>query len=407
MTFHFTALPPLSLYVHIPWCVRKCPYCDFNSHESKGDIPEQSYVRALLADLDQELERLQGRPVQSIFLGGGTPSLFSPQSIENLLTGIGNRMTLAADLEVTMEVNPGTMEQGKFAEFHAAGINRLSIGVQSFESQLLQRIGRIHGREEAVRAAETAQFAGFKNFNLDLMYGLPGQHQHQALDDLRLAMQFGPGHLSWYQLTIEPNTRFYHQPPRLPGEALIESMQEEGQRLLEQNGYAQYEVSAYARHGQRCRHNLNYWHFGDYLGIGAGAHGKVTDLDRHRITRTWKYKHPKDYLTQAGKGSPTAGERVLKPSDAVLEFMLNALRLRDGFTGRLFEQTTGLPFQVTAEALMTAQQLGMIEPVAAKGTTPSTLPTAVRPTPRGHRFLNDLMALFLPEEKNRDAGCTG
>ncbi|MEE8343471.1 MAG: radical SAM family heme chaperone HemW, partial [Gammaproteobacteria bacterium] len=277
MTFHFTALPPLSLYVHIPWCVRKCPYCDFNSHESKGDIPEQRYVRALLADLDQELERLQGRPVQSIFLGGGTPSLFSPQSIENLLTGIGNRMTLAADLEVTMEVNPGTMEQGKFAEFHAAGINRLSIGVQSFEPQLLQRIGRIHGREEAVRAAETAQFAGFKNFNLDLMYGLPGQHQHQALDDLRLAMQFRPGHLSWYQLTIEPNTHFYHRPPRLPGEALIESMQEEGQRLLEQNGYAQYEVSAYARHGQRCRHNLNYWHFGDYLGIGAGAHGKVTD----------------------------------------------------------------------------------------------------------------------------------
>ncbi len=401
--FHFTALPPLSLYVHIPWCVRKCPYCDFNSHESKVEIPEQRYVSALLADLDQELERSQGRSVQSIFLGGGTPSLFSPQSIANLLAGINSRITMAADLEITMEANPGTMEQGKFAEFRAAGINRLSIGVQSFEPQLLRRIGRIHGQEEAVRAAEAAKIAGFKNFNLDLMYGLPGQDQHQALDDLRLAMQFEPDHLSWYQLTIEPNTRFYHQPPRLPGEAIIGTMQEKGQRLLEQNGYAQYEVSAFARQGRRCNHNLNYWRFGDYLGIGAGAHGKSTDLNRHKITRTWKPRHPKEYLAQAGKGLATTGERQLESSDVVLEFMLNALRLRDGFTDRLFEQATGLSLQVAAEPLVTAQQLGLIEPAAA----PGILPTVIRPTPRGYRFLNDLVALFLPEEKSRDAGCTG
>jgi oxygen-independent coproporphyrinogen-3 oxidase len=405
--FRFSVSPPLSLYVHIPWCVRKCPYCDFNSHESKGAIPEQDYVTALLADLEQELVRVQDREVQSIFIGGGTPSLFAPRSIAYLLTEIGNRLNLAPELEITMEVNPGTMERGKFAEFRAAGVNRLSMGIQSFHPELLQRIGRSHGREEALKAAETARSAGFENFNLDLMYGLPGQRLDQALGDLRLAMEFEPAHLSWYQLTIEPNTRFHHQPPQLPEDDVIADMQEQGQGFLKQGGYQQYEVSAYARDGRQCRHNLNYWRFGDYLGVGAGAHGKYTDVTRQRIHRTWKSRHPKDYLTNAGESTSFSGYRALESHDAVLEFMLNALRLTEGFSSGLFEQTTGLPFRTVTGQLATAQQLGMIELLGLEDPIPGAASVHVRPTRFGHRFLNDLVALFLPENSSHDAGCTG
>jgi len=389
--FHFTALPPLSLYIHFPWCVRKCPYCDFNSHAVRGDIPEAQYIDALLADLEQDLPRVWGRPVRSVFLGGGTPSLFPPQAIERLLAGVRARVTLLPEAEVTLEANPGTVETGRFRGYRAAGVNRLSIGIQSFHPGQLQILGRIHGRGEALAAAQAARAAGFDNFNLDLMFGLPQQTQDEALTDLRTALALQPAHLSVYQLTLEPNTLFHAQPPALPDDDSIAVMQEALQAELAGAGFAQYEVSAYARAGSRCRHNLNYWQFGDYLGIGAGAHAKITDANG--ITRQWKVKQPRDYLDAAATPGVQGGEQRLTAEDAAFEFMLNALRLTEGVTVDLFTERTGLPLATIESALAQAQQRGLLSPNAA----------LLQPTVTGRRFLNDLITLFLPASDHRPA----
>lgn len=388
--FHFTTLPPLSLYVHIPWCVRKCPYCDFNSHEARDGIPERDYVDALLIDLDQELPGVWGRVVNTIFIGGGTPSLFSAEAIDRLLAGIRARLTCKPDLEITLEANPGTVEQGRFREFRAAGINRLSIGVQSFDDGMLSRIGRIHGRREAIRAVELAHDAGFAtsnaSFNLDLMFGLPGQTPAQALADLATAMDLEPAHLSWYQLTLEPNTYFHSHPPDLPDDDILWDMQQQGQARLATRGYTQYEVSAYARAGMQCRHNLNYWRYADYLGIGAGAHQKLTDAAAQRIRRSWKLKNPRDYMARAHSEVRIGGASEPDPKDVIFEFLLNALRLNAGFETALFEQTTGLAFEQLQPALERAQRRGLLE-----------WDTPWRCTERGRQFLNDLLAEVLPD----------
>ncbi len=379
--------PPLALYIHIPWCVRKCPYCDFNSHEARTELPQFDYVEALLADLEQELQHLPPpQPLVSIFIGGGTPSLFAPEAIERLLTGVRARLPLADDAEITLEANPGTVEQGKFAEFRAAGINRLSIGIQSFNDAALERIGRIHGRREALRAAEAAHDAGFDNFNLDLMFGLPQQSADEALADLRDALALEPTHLSWYQLTLEPNTLFHARPPTLPHEDLIADMQERGLALLAEGGFERYEVSAYARFGRRARHNLNYWEFGDYLGIGAGAHGKRSHDGR--VSRRWKHRHPRDYQARALAGAALAGDQVLDADDLILEFMLNALRLTAGVDETLFEQRTGVALERIEPMLSRAQEKELL--ARSNGR--------LRPTPLGQRFLNDLVALFSADE---------
>ncbi|HED52287.1 MAG TPA: oxygen-independent coproporphyrinogen III oxidase-like protein, partial [Gammaproteobacteria bacterium] len=341
--FRFTATPPLSLYIHFPWCVRKCPYCDFNSHAVKNDLPEEAYIDALLADLEQELPSVWGRTVQSVFMGGGTPSLFSPDALDRLLAGIRARLPLKPDAEITLEANPGTVEQARFEGYRQAGINRLSIGVQSLNPDHLEVLGRIHSADEARRAAEAARNAGFDNINLDLMFGLPQQTVKQALDDLDALIALRPDHISWYQLTLEPNTLFHAQPPSLPDDDVRWAMQEQGQIRLAEHGYSQYEVSAFARDRHRCRHNLNYWSFGDYLGIGAGAHGKVSDAARSAITRRWKKRHPKNYLAAASDGSFLDGQRDLERAEAVFEFALNRLRLKQGFTLAEFEAASGLP----------------------------------------------------------------
>ena len=413
--FHFTALPPLSLYIHFPWCVRKCPYCDFNSHAVRGELPEEQYIDALLADLETDLPRVWGRPVRSIFLGGGTPSLFSPEAIERLLAGVRARVVLVPEAEVTLEANPGTVETERFRGYHAAGVNRLSIGIQSFQPEQLKKLGRIHGRDEALAAAQAARTAGFDNFNLDLMFGLPQQTIEEALADLRTALALQPTHLSVYQLTLEPNTLFHAQPPALPDEDVLAAMQEALQAELADAGLAQYEVSAYARAGQepkcreaqsplrqqrrldgsaraatgrRCRHNLNYWQFGDYLGIGAGAHAKITDAEG--VTRLWKVKQPRDYLETAGTPGVLGGELRLAREDVAFEFMLNALRLTEGFSPLLFAERTGLPLAVIEPALAQAAARGLVEHTRE----------SIRATPLGRRFLNDLSALFLPESES-------
>ena len=386
--FHFTSTPPLALYIHIPWCVRKCPYCDFNSHEAKSGLPEREYVAALLRDLEQELPAVWGRTVDTIFIGGGTPSLFSPESIDALLAGVRARVPLKPAAEITLEANPGTLEQGRFAEFRAAGVNRLSIGVQSFQDEALQRIGRIHDRRAAIRAAEAAHDAGLDNFNLDLMFGLPGQRLEQALEDLRTAVALEPAHLSWYQLTLEPNTWFARHPPALPDDDTSWEMQEQGQVQLAEAGYTQYEVSAYARAGRQCRHNLHYWRFHDYLGIGAGAHGKITDAQAQRIRRRWKQKHPQRYLEQVGTEAVLGGISELRPADARFDFAMNLFRLREGTDAAAFRATTGLAPDFLQPPLQQAMELGLLE----------TLQDRIYPTEQGRRFLNDLLALFLPEE---------
>jgi len=383
--FHFTALPPLSLYIHFPWCVRKCPYCDFNSHALRGEIPEDQYVDALLADLEQDLPRVWGRPVRSIFLGGGTPSLFSPEAIERLLAGVRARVVLVPEAEITLEANPGTVETERFRGYHAAGVNRLSIGIQSFDPEQLQRLGRIHGRGEALAAAQAARGAGFDNFNLDLMFGLPRQTPDEALADLRTALALQPTHLSLYQLTLEPNTLFHAQPPELPDDDAIAGMQEALQTELAVAGFAQYEVSAYARAGRRCRHNINYWQFGDYLGIGAGAHAKITDAAG--ITRLWKVKQPREFLESAGTPGVLGGEHRPDMDDVAFEFMLNALRLTDGVPVTLLRERTGLDPARLRMSLARAMGRGLLEPGVGH----------IRPTPLGQRFLNELVALFLPE----------
>lgn len=376
-------LPPLSLYVHIPWCVEKCPYCDFNSHPLRQPPDQAGYVDALLADLVHDLPLTGGRPLHSIFLGGGTPSLFAPAQIGRLLAGVAARVPLADDLEVTLEANPGTVEAGRFAGYRAAGVNRLSIGVQSLDAGKLRALGRIHGPAEALRAAQSARAAGFDNFNLDLMFGLPQQDLDQALDDLGQALALAPPHLSWYQLTLEPNTRFAHAPPPLPDDDLLWDMQEAGQRLLADAGLQQYEISAYARPGHRCRHNLNYWTFGDYLGIGAGAHGKLTLADG-RILRRSKPRHPQAYLAAAGTAAGVSDERWLDAADRPVEFMMNALRLNGGVAADLYPRRAGMDLADIAPQLDIARTRGLLDPD----------PGRLAPTALGRRFLNDLLGLF-------------
>ncbi|MDB5984678.1 MAG: hemN 1 [Pseudomonas sp.] len=375
-------LPPLALYIHIPWCVRKCPYCDFNSHAASPVLPEQEYVDALLADLDQDLIHVHGRELSSIFFGGGTPSLFSADALGRLLKGVEQRIRFAADIEITLEANPGTFEQAKFSAYRGLGINRLSIGIQSFQEEKLKALGRIHNGDEAIRAADMARQAGFDNFNLDLMHGLPDQSQDDALGDLRQAIALAPTHLSWYQLTLEPNTVFYNHPPTLPEDDILWDIQEAGQALLAENGYAQYEVSAYAQPGRPARHNLNYWSFGDFIGIGAGAHGKLTSPDG-RIVRTWKTRLPKDYLNPAKTFK--AGEKLLSQEEMPFEFLMNALRLTKGVDAALFAERTGLSLDLLTSARQQAEQRGLLE----------TDPTRLVATARGQLFLNDLLQYFL------------
>ncbi|MGE8503961.1 MAG: radical SAM family heme chaperone HemW [Pseudomonas sp.] len=375
-------LPPLALYIHIPWCVRKCPYCDFNSHAAGPQLPEEEYVDALLADLDIDLQHVHGRPLTSIFFGGGTPSLFSDRALGRLLEGVERRIAFAPDIEITLEANPGTFEQAKFKGYRALGINRLSIGVQSFQEAKLKALGRIHDGGEAIRAADMARAAGFDNFNLDLMHGLPEQSIEDALFDLRTAIAQAPTHLSWYQLTMEPNTVFWNQPPVLPEDDLLWDIQEAGQALLAAEGYAQYEVSAYAQPGKQARHNLNYWTFGDFLGIGAGAHAKLS-TPHGRILRTWKTRLPKDYL-DPGKAYQ-AGERVLDSDELPFEFLMNVLRLTDGAPAELFSQRTGLSLQQLEQARREAERRGLLQDDD----------TRLVATAKGQLFLNDLLQLFL------------
>ncbi|SFP66307.1 oxygen-independent coproporphyrinogen-3 oxidase [Geopseudomonas sagittaria] len=376
-------LPPLALYIHIPWCVRKCPYCDFNSHAAGPELPEVAYVDALLADLDIDLPAAHGRELGSIFFGGGTPSLFSARALDRLLQGVNRRLGFAPDIEITLEANPGTFEQAKFVDYRRLGINRLSIGVQSFQTEQLKALGRIHDGDEAIRAAEMARRAGFDNFNLDLMHGLPGQDVAGALADLRQAIALAPTHLSWYQLTLEPNTVFWSQPPEIPEDDILWDIQEAGQALLAEHGFAQYETSAYARDERRARHNLNYWSFGDFLGIGAGAHAKLSAPDG-AIRRSWKTRLPKDYLDP---GKPfQAGERLLEAGELPFEFMMNALRLTGGVPAALYEQRTGLPLASISDACAAARAAGLLD----------ADPRLLRPTARGQLFLNDLLQHFLP-----------
>ncbi len=376
-------MPPLALYIHIPWCVRKCPYCDFNSHTASPELPEVAYVDALLADLERDLPLAHGRELTSIFFGGGTPSLFSAEALGRLLEGVERRIRFAGDIEITLEANPGTFEQNKFSAYRQLGINRLSIGVQSFQQAKLQALGRIHNGDEAMRAADMARNAGFDNFNLDLMHGLPDQSLDDALGDLRQAIALSPTHLSWYQLTLEPNTVFWNQPPTLPEDDTLWDIQEAGLALLAEHGFAQYEVSAYARDGKRARHNLNYWSFGDFLGIGAGAHAKLSSPDG-QILRTWKTRLPKDYLDPTKNFQ--AGAKALTADELPFEFLMNALRLTEGVPAALFSQRTGLPLAELARAREQAQQRGLL--VAD--------PDRLVATPEGQLFLNDLLQYFLP-----------
>ena len=383
------ALPPLSLYVHIPWCVKKCPYCDFNSHEfrgnGQGEAPEQDYVRALIMDLELALPQIWGRRVYSIFFGGGTPSLFSARAIEELLAAFRARLNLAADAEITLEANPGTFESVKFRDYRACGVNRLSIGIQSFNPAKLQALGRIHDGEEARRAIGIAQ-AHFDNINLDLMYALPQQTLAQAEQDIATAAGYGTSHLSAYQLTLEPNTLFYRHPPPLPDSELAADMQELIEERLASAGYLNYETSAFAKPGRECRHNLNYWRFGDYLGIGAGAHSKLSFPDR--ILRQMRYKQPREYLRKTAEGAPVQEEHAVLRKDLGFEFMMNALRLAEGFEVGLFAERTGLVLAAVERPLQEAVQRGLITRDHVR----------IAPTQRGRRFLNDLLQLFLPPQ---------
>jgi putative oxygen-independent coproporphyrinogen III oxidase len=382
---HLAQLPPLSLYVHIPWCVRKCPYCDFNSHEARGEVPEDAYVEALVRDLEQALPAVWGRRVYSIFFGGGTPSLFSARAIDALLSAFRARLVLAPECEVTLEANPGTFEAQKFRDFRAAGVTRLSIGIQSFDAKHLQALGRIHDDKEARRAIEIA-LGDFDNVNLDLMYALPEQTLAECQADIRSSVSFGTPHLSFYHLTIEPNTLFHRHPPRVPDDDAAAAMQETVEAGLASAGYVHYETSAYARPGRECRHNLNYWRFGDYLGIGAGAHSKLSYPDR--IVRQVRYKQPREYLKRIADSAPVQEEHRVSRADAVFEFMMDGLRLTEGFPVALFVERTGLPITAAARALGQAESRGLILRDHER----------IRPTELGRRFLNDLLQLFLSGE---------
>jgi len=385
--FNFTATPPLSLYIHIPWCVRKCPYCDFNSHEAREGIPEDTYITALVADLEQDLPAAWGRTIETVFIGGGTPSLFSPEGIDRLLGAVRARVPLKPDAEITLEANPGTVDQARFKGFRDAGINRLSIGVQSFQAGLLQRIGRIHNDTDAIAAIEAAQQAGFPNLNLDLMFGLPGQTIEQALADLRIATALQPAHISWYELTIEPNTWFHRHPPERPVDDDLWEMQQSGRVLLDAAGFERYEISAYARDGRLCRHNMNYWQFGDYFGIGAGAHAKISDAATQGITRTSRVRHPRTYLDTAHSTQRISTTSRLSVDDVVLEFAMNALRLEQGFSPATFTAATGLPYAAIEAFVNNGLADGLL----------SLLDDTIKPTQRGQRYLNELLQQWMPE----------
>jgi putative oxygen-independent coproporphyrinogen III oxidase len=379
----FSALPPLSLYIHVPWCVRKCPYCDFNSHEARGEVPQATYIEALIADLEHALPAIWGRRVYTIFFGGGTPSLLQAEWVETILSAVRARVPLAAEAEITLEANPGTFEAVRFAAYRAAGVNRLSIGAQSFNARHLRALGRIHDEVQLAQAIEIAR-THFENFNLDLMYGLPGQTLAEACADIEAAVEWAPPHVSVYHLTIEPNTYFHRYPPAVPDDDAAAAMQSAIECTLAQAGYGHYETSAYAQAGRRCRHNLNYWTFGDYLGIGAGAHSKLTFPDR--VVREVRYRQPAQYMTCAIEGAPVQSQHRLEASDLAFEFMMNALRLNDGFALALFEERTGLPLTAVLPELDRAERDGLIERDHR----------CVVPTELGRRFLNDLLERFLP-----------
>ena len=378
--------PPLSLYVHLPWCVRKCPYCDFNSHPLRGEIPEAAYLAALVADFEQDAALVASRTIRTVFFGGGTPSLFSPASIARLLEVVRARLDCASDLEVTLEANPGAIEHGSFRDYCDAGVTRLSLGVQSFQRRHLVALGRIHDERAAHAAIEQAQAAGFENLNIDLMYGLPEQSLADAVADVNEACAHAPAHISHYQLTLEPGTPFHRNPPPLPDDEACAAIQDATFAMLARHGYAQYEISAHARAGRECAHNLNYWTFGDYLGIGAGAHGKLT-VGRS-IRRVHKQRQPRAYMESAQGSERIAGEHEVAPREAAFEYMLNALRLCRGFSAGEFEARTGCDIPMIATIIEDAVARRLLQPT----------PEGWRPSPLGLRFLNDLQALFLPDE---------
>ncbi|HEY3516968.1 MAG TPA: radical SAM family heme chaperone HemW [Gammaproteobacteria bacterium] len=380
----FDELPPLSLYVHLPWCVRKCPYCDFNSYEARGALPDLEYVAAMLRDLRAELAFAQGRAIETIYFGGGTPSLFSGAAIARLLEGVRAEVSIAADAEITLEANPGAVDTARFAAFRDAGVNRLSIGVQSFRDDKLRALGRVHDAGQAEAAVAVARAAGFTNLNLDLMYGLPGDDVAGSVADLERAIALKPEHLSWYQLTLEPNTAFERRPPALPDDDVVATTEEQGRALLAAHGYERYEVSAYAQRGRRSLHNLNYWQFGDYLGLGAGAHGKVTLPAAGAIARRAKTRNPRTYVQQAGSAAATREERVAMRSQAALEFLMNALRVLDGTPVEMFEARAGQPAAAIGAARAAAIARGWLE----------AEPNRLRATPAGLEKLNKLLELF-------------
>ena len=381
-------LPPLSLYIHIPWCIKKCPYCDFNSHTSHNVIPEKAYIDNLLKDLDQDLEYAQGRSIKSVFIGGGTPSLFSPSGYSFLLEAINKKIDIDNSAEITIEANPGATEQQHYSGYLNAGINRLSIGAQSFSNQKLKSLGRIHSSSEIIKAMESATKAGFKQINLDLMFGLPEQTLEQALEDLDIAIKLSPQHLSWYQLTLEPNTAFYSSPPKLTTDDIVFEIQKKGLEILSGNGFKRYEISAYSKSNCQSRHNVNYWLFGDYIGIGAGAHGKITRINPLNATeisvnRYWKTRVPDDYLNT---NKPfIAGSKIIPDAELALEFMMNALRLSSGFNPAIFEKRTGKPISTISKQLGLAQSKGFIH-VSDDNIKASAL---------GYGYLNDLLQIFL------------
>jgi putative oxygen-independent coproporphyrinogen III oxidase len=381
-TASFRALPPLSLYIHVPWCVRKCPYCDFNSHEAAGALPEQDYVAALIRDLELALPQIWGRPVYTVFIGGGTPSLLSAAAIEQILAAVRMLLPLDINTEITLEANPGTVEAEKFAAFRAAGVNRLSIGIQSFNDAHLLALGRIHNATDARRAIEIAR-RHFDNINLDLMYGLPQQTPEQAEQDVRAALEFAPQHLSCYHLTLEPNTLFCHRPPALPDDEESYEMERRIAGLLAARGYRHYETSAWAQPKKQARHNLNYWQFGDYLGIGAGAHSKLSFNDR--VIRQTRHKRPEAYLTAVTQDAPVESEHELGCADLAFEFMMNAGRLNEGFDAALFTERTSLPLLVIRRELEQAIRRGLLAHEQNR----------IAPTDLGRRFLNDLLEIFL------------
>lgn len=383
--------PPLALYAHFPWCVQKCPYCDFNSHTLKDQLPEERYVDALLRDLDVQAADIDGRPLSSMFFGGGTPSLFSPRAFARLIEHARARLGFEGDIEITLEANPGTIERGKFSEYRAAGISRVSLGAQSFDARQLHRLGRIHSADETRHAAEELHAAGLTNFNLDLMYALPDQTPEQAETDLREALALQPAHVSQYHLTIEPGTVFAAAPPPQPADEIVDQMLERSLATLAVAGFEQYEVSGYARRGARCAHNLNYWTFGDYLGIGAGAHGKLSDVPRGAIVRTQQVREPRRYLAA---DPATRVQRTIDTRDLPFEFAMNGFRLVEGFSDALFESRTGLPIEILERALDPIRGRGLVERDAATW----------RATPRGFRFLNDILVALLPEASTSTVG---